>query len=167
MRFRRARSRSTCLDPHLPTTTTTTPASVPVKIYLLGQNQRLVAGSRVVQFPGPLKSVIAELLLGPTKKEEAAGIKTAIPGNVRLISASVSRTPEIATVNFNDAFDEIAGSETELAVAQVVFTVVTQTSPTTGVLFQVDGVPTPVPIGNGTSVPGPVYLSQYATNGTS
>ncbi len=131
------------LDPHLPTTTSTTPASVPAKIYLLNPSQKLVAVSRVVQFPGLLKSVIVDLLQGPTKKEEAAGIKTAIPGNVRVISASVSKTPQVATVNFNDAFNEIAGSETELAVAQVVFTVVTQTSITTGVLFQVNGEPIP------------------------
>ena len=39
-------------------------------------------------------------------------------------------------------------------MAQVVFTVVTQTSLTTGVLFQINGEPIPVPIGNGTSVIG-------------
>ena len=44
------------LNPQLPTTTTTAQSSVPVKVYLLGPNRRLVGESRVVQFPAPLKS---------------------------------------------------------------------------------------------------------------
>ncbi len=97
------------LNPHLPTPTTTPPASVPVKIYLLAPNRRLVPESRVVDNPAPLKSVIVQLLDGPTNKETRAGIKTAIPGNVRVVSATVSKSPnDIATVNFNEAFGQIA-----------------------------------------------------------
>jgi spore germination protein GerM len=154
------------LDPHLPTTTTTLPASVPVKIYLLGPNQRLVAEPRVVDIPAALKSVVAELLLGTTSKEEAAGIRTAIPDDVRVISATVSKTSQLATVNFNEAFGQITGSDSELAVAQVVFTVVAETSLTTGVLFQINGVTITVPVANGTQATGPVYLSQYVRNGS-
>jgi hypothetical protein len=152
------------LDHHLPTTTTTVPASVPVKVYLLGANRKLVAESRVVSIPAPLKLVIASLLGGLTKKEEDAGIKTAIPSDVQVISATISKTPALATVNFNQAFGEILGSSTELAVAQVLLTVVAQTSLDTGVIFQIEGQTISVPVANGTQVSGPVYLSQYLLN---
>ncbi len=152
------------LDHHLPTTTTTVPASVPVKVYLLGANRKLVAESRVVSIPAPLKLVIASLLGGLTKKEEDAGIKTAIPSDVQVISATISKTPALATVNFNQAFGEILGSSTELAVAQVLLTVVAQTSLDTGVIFQIEGQTISVPVANGTQWSGPVYLSQYLLN---
>ena len=136
---------------------------MPVKIYLLGPNRRLVAESRLVDFPAPLKSVVFQLLQGPTQKEGRAGIKTAIPGNVRVVAADVAGTPnEIATVEFNEAFSQIPSSEAELAVAQVVFTVVAETSLTTGVLFQIDGVTIPVPVPNASPVTGPVYISQFS-----
>ena len=155
------------LDPHLPTTTTTQQSSVPVKIYLLGPNRQLVAEPRVAPFPAPLKSVVALLLQGPIRKEVADGIKTAIPDNVRVTSATVTKTPEIATVNFNQAFGQITSADTELAVAQVVYTVVSETSVTTGVVFEIDGQPIPVPVANGTQQTGPVYLSQFALNAPS
>jgi F0F1-type ATP synthase membrane subunit c/vacuolar-type H+-ATPase subunit K len=154
------------LSPNLPTTTTTPQSSVPVKIYLVGPNRRLVGESRVAAFPAPLKTVVAILLQGPIQKETRAGIKTAIPNNVQILSATVSKSPDIATVNFNEAFAQIPAADTELAVSQVVFTVVAETSPTTGVVFQIGGLNIPVPLGNGTPVTGPVYLSQYALNGT-
>jgi hypothetical protein len=152
------------LDHQLPTTTTTVPASVPVKVYLLGPNRKLVAESRVVSIPAPLKLVITSLLGGLTKKEEDAGIKTAIPNSVHVISATVSKSPALATVNFNQAFGEILGSATELAVAQVVFTVVAQTSLDTGVIFQIEGQTISVPLASGIQWSGPVYLSQYLPN---
>ncbi len=152
------------LNHQLPTTTTTQPKSVPVEVFLLGANHRLVAESRVVPIPAPLKSVVALLLEGPTRKEEANGIRTAIPSNVQVISAVVSSTPAIATVNLNKKFSEITGSETELAVAQIVFTVVTQTNLGTGVIFQIEGRTIEVPVGNGAQSSGPVYLSQFASN---
>ncbi len=152
------------LNPQLPTTTTTLQSSVPVKIYLLGPNRRLVGESRVVAFPAPLKQVVAELLLGPIRKEERAGITTAIPNDVRVASAKVSKTSQLATVDFNQAFGQIAGSDTPLAVEQVVFTVVAQTSVPTGVVFEIDGQTIPVPVGNNASQTTPVYLSQYGPN---
>ena len=83
-----------------------------------------------------------------------------------MISATVSKTSQLATVNFNEAFGQITGSDSELAVAQVVFTVVAETSLTTGVLFQINGVTITVPVANGTQATGPVYLSQYVRNGS-
>jgi hypothetical protein len=153
------------LNHHLPATTTTqSKASVPVKIFLVGANHRLVELTRVVQIPAPLKSVIIQLLGGPSQKDEAARISTAIPNGVSVISATLSKDPPLATVNFNQNFGEILGSATELAVAQVVFTVVTQTNLTTGVVFEIGGQVISVPVASGQQVPGPVFLSQFLAN---
>jgi hypothetical protein len=156
------------LNHHLPTTTTTQPKpSVAVKIFLLGPDQRLVEVSRVVQVPAPLKSVIVDLLAGPTQKEATAKISTAIPSNVHLLLATLSKNPPVATVDFNDAFGQITGTSTELAVAQVVYTLVTATTLATGVVFEIEGQQIPVPVANGMQMNGPVYLSQFLANGPS
>jgi hypothetical protein len=154
------------LNHQLPTTTTTQPkASVQVKIFLLGPNRKLVEETRVVQVPAPLKLVVGSLLGGPLQKEETARISTALPSSVHVVSATLSKNPPIATVNFNQAFGEITGSSSELAVAQVVFTVVTASTLDTGVVFEIDGQTISVPIANGAQWTGPVYLSQFLANG--
>jgi hypothetical protein len=159
------------LDHQLPTTTTTQPKAtlVQVKIYLLNANHRLVPVTRVVQIPAPLKSVITSLLGGPDRTEEGAkGITTAIPSNVQVLSATESKTPPLVIVNFNQAFGQITGSFTELAVAQVVFTVVTQSGLLgTGVIFKIEGETISVPVASGAQVSGPVYLSQFLPNAAS
>jgi hypothetical protein len=153
------------LNPRLPTTTTTQPkASVPVKIYLLNANHRLVSVTRVVEIPAPLKSVLISLLGGPSRPEETSKITTAIPSSVRVISVDQSQSSPLITVNFNDAFGQITGSFTELAVAQVVATVVTQSGPDTGVIFEINGQQITVPVASGAQVAGPVYLLQFLSN---
>ena len=152
------------VSPALPSTTTTQPrlsSQVPVKIYLLGPGEELHAVGRVVEIPAPLTSIITSLLAGPDRSESAAGISTAIPNNVAVLSA-VAQGP-VVTVDFNLAFGQITGSATELAVAQVVATVVTQSGLGTGVIFEIEGQVISVPIASGAQVPGPVYLWQFLT----
>ena len=75
---------------------------------------------------------------------------------------SATTQGSVVTVNFNDAFGEITGTNTELAVAQVVATVwPRRAAATTGVIFEIDGEPTSVPVASGAQVSGPVYLSQF------
>jgi hypothetical protein len=150
------------LDPQPPTTTTTLPSLsslVPVKIYLLSVNQQLVAVNRVVVSPAPLSSVLTSLLAGPTSSETDNGTTTAIPNDVVVLSAVAQGA--IVTVNFNQAFGAITGASTELAVAQVVATIAAQNGPDTGVIFEIDGQSTSVPIASGAQVPGPVYILQF------
>jgi hypothetical protein len=142
-------------------TTTTQPTArseVEVTIYLLNPSVQLVPRHRVVQVPAPLSSIITSMLAGPTQTEVADNLYTAIPNNVVVLSA----TPQgsVVTVNFNDAFGQITGGDAELAVAQVVATVVAQSKPGTSVLFEIDGQPTSVPISSGAQVSGPVFLWQ-------
>jgi hypothetical protein len=149
------------VSPAIPTTSTTQPrlsSEVPVKIFLLGPGGALVPRNRVVLVPAPLTSVITSMLAGPDRTEIAEGLTTDIPNDVAVLSATTQGT--VVTVNFNDAFGEITGSATELAVAQVVATIVTQTGLGTGVLFEIGGFAISVPIASGAQVPGPVYLWQ-------
>jgi spore germination protein GerM len=144
-------------------TTTTQPntkSEVDVTIYLLNADNTLAPVHRFVQVPAPLNSTITALLAGPTQTEENDGIYTAIPTDVAVLPAAPPQG-SIVTVNFNDAFGQITGADAELAVYQVVATVVTaQGKLGTGVLFEIDGQPTSVPVSSGAQVSGAVYLSQ-------
>ena len=145
------------LDPHPPTTTTTQPkpsSYVPVKVFFLNPAEQLTPAVRYVAAPAPLDAIIRAMLAGPFSSES---LTTAIPSDVALLSAGPPQNG-IVTVNMNTAFGTISGNDTELAVAQIVTTVVTATGVTTGVLFEIDGQRTSVPIANGSQVSAPVYL---------
>jgi hypothetical protein len=152
------------LVPQAPTTTTTQPpltSLVPVTIFLLGANQQLQAMQRLIASPAPLAAVLSSLLVGPTSSEAANGTTSAIPSSARLLS--VTTVGGVVTVNFNSTFAQIAGAATELAVSQVVSTVATQNGPNTGVVFEIDGVRTSVPVASGAEELGPVYALQFIT----
>ena len=150
------------LDPHPPTTTTTQPkvsALVGVKVYFLNThaNDALTPTDRLVYAPAQLSAIITALVTGPTSGDSAAGLITAIPSDVDVISASET-SQNVVTVNLNTAFTQITGTAIEQAVAQVVTTVVNEIGLGTGVVFEINGTHTSVPIANGSEVAGPVYL---------
>ena len=150
------------LDPHLPTTTTTLPkpsSLVPVKVFFLNSSSQLTAAPRVVAAPAPLTAIITSMLAGPTRTETGQGISTAIPTNVAVISTTTAAG--VVTVNMNAAFGAITGSSIELAVAQIVATVATEVGLNTGVIFEIEGQRTSVPIANGSQVSEPVYLIEF------
>lgn len=152
-------------NPNLPTTTTTQPKSyVAVKVFFLGASNHLEPAQRLVAAPAPLTSILDALMLGPTSGEVASGISSAIPSNVAVLSATPSGNAtagNVVIVNMNSAFDEITGTDTELAVAQIVATVAAASSNDTGVLFQIEGQRTSVPVANGSEVAGPVYVIDF------
>jgi hypothetical protein len=150
------------LDPHLPTTTTTQPkpsSLVPVKVFFLNSSSQLTSAPRVVAAPAPLTAIITSMLAGPTRTETGQGISTAIPSNVAVISTTT--TAGIVTVNMNAAFGAITGSSIELAVAQIVATVTAEVGLNAGVVFEIEGQRTSVPIANGSQVSEPVYLIEF------
>jgi spore germination protein GerM len=150
------------LAPHLPTTTTTLPkpsSLVPVKVFFLNSNSQLTSAPRVVAAPAPLTAIITSMLAGPTRTETGQGISTAIPSNVAVISTTTAAG--VVTVNMNAAFGAITGSNIELAVAQIVATVATEVGLNTGVIFEIEGQRTSVPIANGSQVSDPVYLIEF------
>lgn len=152
------------LDPHLPTTTTTVPkptSYVPVKVFFVNSNQNnaLTPSPRVVAAPAPLTAIITSMLSGPTQADTANGLVTAIPGNVAVLSTTTQTN--IVTVNMNAAFGAITGISIELAVGQIVATIASENGLNTGVLFEIDGQRTSVPIANGSQVTDPVYLIEF------
>jgi Sporulation and spore germination len=150
------------LNPHPPTTTTTTqpkPSSyVAVQVFFLNATSALTSVQRFVVAPAPLTAVLGALLEGPSSSDPQ-GTATAIPSNVTVMS--VSAQAGIVTVNMNDAFGAITGNSIEEAVGQIVATVVADVGLTTGVVFEIDGQRTSVPIANGSQVSGPVYLIEF------
>ena len=150
-------------------TTTTQPNAksyVQVTIYLLNTDNTLAPVHRFVQVRAPLNSIITALLGGPTQADENDGVYTAIPSDVAVLPTTPPQG-SVVTVNFNDAFGQITGADAELAVYQVVATVVAaQGKLDTGVLFEIDGAPTSVPVSSGAQVSGPVYLSQVVPTST-
>jgi hypothetical protein len=77
------------------------------------------------------------------------------------VLSATSTAPNVVTVNFNNAFGQITGTATEQAVAQVVATVANDTGAGTGVMFEIEGQHTSVPVANGSQVAGPVYLLDF------
>lgn len=156
------------LDPAAPTTTTTTPSvvTVPVTVYFVGPSQQyLVPAQRSVATSATLTTVLEALLAGPTPVEAGKGIKTAFGSGVKLLKAKVTPDvdPDVATVDFNQAFGQISGTQLVLAVAQVVYTVAAEIDQDIGVQFEIAGQPKEVPTATGAQVPGPVHLLQYVT----
>jgi spore germination protein GerM len=149
------------MEPHLPTTTTTQPKSyVAVKVFFLDATNQLQPAQRLVAGTAPLTSILDALMLGPTSGEVASGISSAIPSDVAVLAATTA-AGNIVTVNMNSAFGEITGTDTELAVGQIVATVAAANGNGTGVLFEIDGQRTQVPVANGSEVSGPVYLIDF------
>jgi spore germination protein GerM len=150
------------LDPHLPTTTTTQPkpsSLLPVKVFFLNSTNGLVPVQRVVAAPAPLTAIITSMLAGPGVAETRQGISTAIPSDVAVLSTTTQGN--IVTVNMNDAFSQITGNSIEQAVSQIVATIANEIGPTTGVVFEIEGQRTSVPIANGSQVAEPVYLIEF------
>ncbi len=151
------------LNPHPPATTTTQPkpsSFVQVKVFFLNSSDQLTPAVRYVAAPAPLDAIIRAMLAGPFSSETAEGITTAIPSDVTVLSVLPPQN-NIVTVNMNTTFGTITGNNAELAVAQIVTTIATASGVNTGVVFEIDGQRTSVPIANGSQVSAPVYLLDF------
>jgi Sporulation and spore germination len=164
----RAISRNQVPTPPPPSTTTTAGADeIPVTIVLVNATTSLaaVATRYAPQQSDHLSTALSDLLAWtPTGNEQ--GLTSAIPAATRLVgvspNANLGETPTtVVTVNLSLDFLAINGLSQVLAVEQVVFTVACALVPTTRVLFEVDGVAQPVPIGSGISVSRPVSATDY------
>jgi hypothetical protein len=154
------------LNPHPPTTTTTLPnpsSLISVTVYFLDANLRLHPESRLVPSTASLQSILTVLIQGPTSGEVANNVTTALPNDIAVISATPSTATgsSVVTVNMNSAFSQITGNNAEQAVGQIVATVGAENGYNTGVVFEVDGQHTSVPIANGSQVSGPVYVLEF------
>lgn len=155
------------LSPASPTSSTAStvpPAvSVPALIFLVsGPTQTVAPVSRDITVPTTINATVTEaliaLLKGPTAGESDSGLQTYLTGTKTKVSARVSGG--IATVDFTTNPIQVVGSSQTLGIAQVVFTA-TEVTGVTGVLFEIAGVPTPVPTASGANVDGPVDRTSY------
>ncbi len=154
------------LDPRSPTTTTTLPnpsSLISVTVFFLDANSKLQPETRLVPSTASLQSILTVLIEGPGSGETANGVTTALPNNVAVLSTTSSSTGagSVVTVNMNNAFGQITGNNAELAVGQIVATVAAENGYGTGVLFEIEGQHTSVPVANASLVNGPVYLLEF------
>jgi hypothetical protein len=148
------------LDPHPSTTTTTQPkAFESVQVFFTNSlTQLLQAEQSYVASPATLTSKITAMLAGPA--ENQTGVYNAIPSDVSVLSTNTA-PGNVVVVNMNNAFGQITGVDLELSVAQIVATVSAASGYGTGVVFEIDGQRTAVPITGESEVNGPVYLIQF------
>lgn len=117
-------------------------------------------------------AVVASLFAGPNTAERDAGLDTALPADIQLLSART--VGQILTVDVNDVFDELNTDSLQIAVAQIVNTATTIDG-ITSVELRIDGQPRVWPLGSGEltdrsltayDYPGLVESTQPAFPGT-
>jgi len=153
-----------------PSTTIAPADDVPLTIVLVSPTGAPLPRSRYVpQQQDRLSAALADLLGGPDPQEIALGISSAIPGPTTLqrvapnpASGAVPPANPVV-VNLSADFLDAVGINQVLAAEQVVLTVACYLGPpyATRVLFEVEGNPLSVPIGNGSTVVRPVTASDY------
>src|SRR5436190_8896935 len=96
-------------------------ASTTITIWLK-RDARLWHTKRIVTAGFPVRTAVRALFAGPNGSESAAGVKTAVPAGVRLLSSSVAHG--VATVNVNPKFASPATRrQIRMRLAQLTFTV--------------------------------------------
>ncbi|HVL33530.1 MAG TPA: GerMN domain-containing protein [Actinomycetota bacterium] len=109
------------------------------------------------------EAVMRALLDGPTTRERARRITTAIPTGTRLLDVTVR--DRLADVNLSREFQAPAAhDEIVLRVAQVVFTLIALPH-VSQATFRIDGEPVDVVTASGTTVHRPVTWEDYASIG--
>jgi hypothetical protein len=134
-------------------------ACTPLRVYFMRGDRLGVAGRQVPPTVAVARAALAELLAGPAKVDEAAGLWTAIPPDVRVLGLSTSK--HIAIVDLGAAFVRAAAPASMTArLAQVVYTL-TQFADISKVIFRLDGQPVKFPLGTGTILDQPFTRSSF------
>jgi spore germination protein GerM len=130
-----------------------------VSIYLV-RNESLVSVTRDLSAP-PMLEVILNSLFGPvTEPEHRAGLRTAIPRSTQILS--IEEEGATLLVDLSRDFAAVGGEEEVLAVAQIVMTAASFEG-VESVAFQLEGVPTDVPVASGALSVDPVAADDYAS----
>ena len=136
--------------------TTTLPRLVDVKVYLL-RDEQLVIAHRDVAAPAVLRGALTELLEGPTDAEAADGLHSEVPSATELLG--VNLVDGLATVDLSSDAESGGGTMSMTArIAQIVFTA-TQFANVDEVLFWLDGEPVDFFGGEGIVLDQPVDRS--------
>ena len=123
------------VDPHPPTTTTTQPnarvTGAGEGVLPRRRQTSCVEAPRVVASPAPLPPSSPSLLVGPDASGDGQRHHHRHPEQ-RRGARRATTAGQLVTVNFNSAFGEITGTDTELAVGQIVATVANENGLGTG-----------------------------------
>ena len=154
------------LGPIANTTKTTTPrvhhrgpATVALKVWL-ARSDGLVPVRRVHRLtPAVATAAIKALLAGPTVKERAAGLSTAIPKETKLLGIALHKG--VATVDLTAEFGTGGGAlSVQDRIGQIVYTL-TEFPTIDKVLFHLDGAPVHVISTDGIVLDHPVTRDEY------
>lgn len=129
-----------------------------VSMYLV-RDERLVHVTRDLPAAIDLEGAIESLLEGVTPPEERSSLRTSIPAGTRILGSSIEGS--LLRLNLNREFAAVGGEEEIRAVAQIVLTA-TSADVVDLVAFELDGVPTDVPIASGALSIEPVTADDYA-----
>lgn len=129
-----------------------------VSIYLV-RDDLLVHVTRDLPSPATLETVLESLVSGETEPEDRAGLRSSVPVGTRLLEVRVDEG--VVRVNLSSDFAAVGGEQELLAVAQVVLTA-SRFEGVEGVVFELDGVRTDVPVPSGALAAAPVTQDDYA-----
>lgn len=137
-----------------PTLAPTTPTSSSVAVYYLRSGRIAPVARTIDATPAVARAAIGELLEGPTAREEATGLTSAIPAATGL--RDISLADGVAIVDLDGSFDDGGGSASLGGrVAQVVATL-TRFPTIRRVAFRLDGQPVDTIGGGGIVVDPPL-----------
>lgn len=131
--------------------------SLSVEVFLL-RDSRLAAVNRQVPAPLTADKAITEIGRGPTPLERSRGLRSALPGSVRLLGTVAHDVP---LIDVTESLAGVGGEEQILALAQLVFTL-TGLPSVNGVSFARDGRQVEVPTGDGELKRGPLRRQDFA-----
>jgi sporulation and spore germination protein len=127
------------LDPTIPNTNGARVRFITQPVYVVDATGHLTPSSRIVPSPATLDSVLRELVLGPTTIETLAGYTSALPRDLVILQATISKSG-LATVALAKPLSSLSPAQEILAVGQLVFTA-RQVGATAGLEVTVGGVP--------------------------
>ena len=128
-----------------------------VSIYLV-RDDSLVHATRDLPIPATPDAIMASLLDGVTDPEERAGLRTSIPPGTEILG--IGRDGAVLRLNLSRDFTAVGGEEEIHAVAQIVLTA-TSIEGVDYVAFEIEGVPTDVPVADGALSVEPVGPEDY------
>lgn len=128
-----------------------------VSLYLV-RDEVLVPVTRDLPSPPAPEVVLGSLLGDVTEPEQRSDLRTAIPPGTRALGVTVEDST--MRVDLSREFASVGGEEEILAVAQIVLTA-TALEGIDLVTFELDGVPTDVPVASGALSAEPVGAADY------
>jgi spore germination protein GerM len=129
-----------------------------VTMYLVS-DETLVRVTRDLPADAGLQSILESLFGGLTEPEARSDLRSSIPTGTEIIG--IETEGRIARIDLSREFAVVGGEAETLAVAQIVLTA-TSVDGIDLVAFELEGVPTDVPVASGALSIDPVDAADYA-----